>query len=224
MHYPRRPLAAARSDPHDGSAWAQAAFGAPAVGWVASDAFVQALLSDESVGALRPTRPDLIAELVLTLTDSIARSPAPSTAHKDALAWKKYWIPFVPFMGTDLWRPDVTAGCGQFCLRREVFLLCAFFMWVHQHMKPRSRQNTQARPSSAMNVVGSLRRSHDRAGITLVSPRLLVLTLKGAERRYVEEHSPDALKPERKNPYSKADIEALNALPCGFIVCGRTLD
>ena len=195
---PRRPLAAARSDPHDGSAWAQAASGAPAVGWVASDAFVQALLADESAGALRPTRPDLIAELVLTLTDSIARSPAPSTAHKDALSWTKYWIPFVAFMGTDLWRPDVTAGN----LRREVFLLCAFFMWVHQRMKPRSRQNTQARPSSAMNVVGSLRRSHDRAGISLVSSKLLGLALKGAQRRYVEVHGPDSLRPERKNPYS----------------------
>ena len=75
-----------------------------------------------------------------------------------------------------------------------------------------------------MNVVGSLRRSHDRAGITLLSPKLLGLAPKGAQRRYVEEHGPDSLKPERKNPYSKRDIEALHALPYGFNVCGRTLD
>jgi len=127
-------------------------------------------------------------------------------------------------MGTKLWLPDATAGCGQSCLRREVFLLCAFFMWVHQHMKPRSRQNTQARPSSAMNVVGSMRRTQGRAGITLVSSKLLGLALKGMERRYVEVHGPDALKPERKNPYSKADIEALRALSYGFNVGGRIFD
>ena len=90
------------------------------MGWAASDAFEQALLADESAGALRPTRPKPIAELVLTLTDSIARLTAPSTAHKDALPWNKYWIPFVAFVGTDLWRPDVTAGRGQFCVRRDV--------------------------------------------------------------------------------------------------------
>ena len=59
---------------------------------------------------------------------------------------------------------------------------------------------------------------------TLVRPGLLGLALKSAERRYVGEHGPDALKPERKNPYSKSDIEALHALPYGFNVCGRTLD
>ena len=127
-------------------------------------------------------------------------------------------------MDTDLWRPDVTASCGQFRLRREVFLLCSFFMWVYQHVKPKSRQNTQARPSSAMNVVGSLGRSQGRAGVTLVSSKLLGLALKGAQRRYVEIHGPNSLKPERQKPYFKADIEVLHALPYGFDVCGQTLD
>ena len=43
----------------------------------------------------------------------------------------------------------------------------------------------------------------------IVSKKLLRLALKGANRQHMDLHGPDALRPNRKDPYSPEDIAAV---------------
>ena len=59
-------------------------------------------------------------------------------------------------------------------------------------------------------------RASARMGIVLVSKKLLRLALKGANRQYMDLHGQDALRPNRKDPYSPEVIAAVWALSPGW--------
>ncbi|KAJ1447676.1 hypothetical protein M885DRAFT_575567, partial [Pelagophyceae sp. CCMP2097] len=175
--------------------------------------------------ALRPRDPALPVRLATAFEDSIALSAPKSTLRKDDSAWVKYWLPHCVDMGTSPLRTDaaVNAGYDVEGHRDEVFLLCSFFVRVTELMRPRRKTDAQAKPASVMAVVSAVRRRHKRLGHTMASTTQLGTALVGAKRAFVLRHGPEALQPERKEPYSQRVLAAVRGVKAGTAIAGRVL-
>ena len=86
-------------------------------------------------------------------------------------------------------------------------------------MKPRSIADRlagkPAQPSSAMNVVRSIRRIHKEAGIIMAPAPQLSLILKGIYRRLLKEFRQSYCTPDRKEPLKDKTVGDMVAIPTG---------
>ena len=92
-------------------------------------------------------------------------------------------------------------------------------------MLPRRKTDAQAKPQSVLNVVLAVKRTHGRAGYSMmVSTSQLALVLNGAKRAYIMEHGPESLAPDRKEPYNPGVMAAVRGLALGTRIAGYSLD
>ena len=89
--------------------------------------------------------------------------------------------------------------------------------------KPKRRGVPAPKPQSAVGVLGTVRRWHDRHGFRLAPVERVKRILDDLTRRFVEKYGHEPLIPSRKEPYSHAGVAALFAVSAGSTIGGRTL-
>ena len=188
-----------------------------AVAWHAEN-LLRAFQSDRSEFALRPRDPDTLLQVTSAIAQARAEAGALSTASRDATEFHGRWAEFCKEeYATPPLRADVAANCGLdvFGHERECFLLSHYLLRLHATMRPKRRGATKALPTSAMNVIYSVRRYHRAAGITMVTLASVTLTLRGLLRRFVREQGPEALIPQRKQHFEPEILVSLLDVPAG---------
>ena len=162
--------------------------------------FASLLSRDPSPYALRPPRGlDALSDLCDAVYDDSfdnVRSSAKVCTH-----WR-YWCSYCQQQGTPPVRPDA-AALSAFERRRETTLAAGFLPWCLAHMRGR-RGNARALPSSAYKVWLDVRKWHSERDITLVTSKLVGLTLKRLCRRHLIDYGATSLVPRRKEPIPRA--------------------
>ena len=168
-----------------------------------------------------------LAHLFSSLDSTIGAGIPEGTLAKDDLAWNRWetYCALVGYAGTPPWRTDLAANLG-FDLagsNRESKLLCGYLLWCYEIIQPRSKRDDAPQPQSAFNMAGGVRRIHKRYGIEMVSCRQLAATLKGITLRHIQEHGPESLLPDRKEPMPPPLARQLLSTPEGSNLGSRTL-
>ena len=105
-----------------------------------------------------------------------------------------------------------------------MFILESFLITKHYTMIPRSRSDPAAKPASAMAVVASVRRCHERRGIVMARSPQLTYVLKGLLRLYVLAHGPESLMPQRKEPLTNEHTRAILSVRDGTVIEGLVVN
>jgi hypothetical protein len=148
-----------------------------------------------------PTTTGPLAPFFAAISDFIEAGVNEGTQNKDDLAWAR-WRTFCNLAGTTPWRMDSDAHAGRNAVgfARECRLLCAYFVWVHSLIKPRSSADAAAKPDSSLNMITAVRRIHGRHGVTMVACKQLGALMRGITERHIREHGSESLLPNRKEP------------------------
>jgi hypothetical protein len=80
------------------------------------------------------------------------------------------------------------------------------------------------KPQSSVNVLLAVRRWHAKRGLEMAPIALVRRVLDGLTRRFVALHGPEALLPDRKEPFTDLVVDAMFAVPAGTSIGGRLLD
>lgn len=171
---------------------------------------MQVLLGDRSPFALRPDDPEELAEMCRDVFQHIDRAQAPATLDAEKSAWK-HWVAFAEHMNTPAWRADAEANAGmdRGGAQREALMLAMALVFVYRRMKPRSSRDPAPKPNSAMAVLRHIRRMHARRGVPMANLKMANMALKGLLRMFVDVHGHEWLIPERKEPFTNEDVQAL---------------
>ena len=111
-------------------------------------------------------------------------------------AWTKYWLPYTRKLKTRPWRGFESIAHPL----REGALLCGFAVDVWSAIQPRSKADTCARVDSVRNIIGHVRRMHDRKGMPLITTRMLAHVLRGFTRQRIADHG--IALPVRAEPFT----------------------
>jgi hypothetical protein len=103
---------------------------------------------------------------------------------------------------------------------REARMVCGFAVDCWHQIKPRKKADACARVDSVRNIIGHIRRKHDRCGQQLVSTKMLAHVLRGFTRQRVADHG--IAVPERAEPFTVSENVRMKS-PAGKIN-GRTYD
>ena len=230
-HDPPTPAAASRSTaaaPHAAEPQPDVGAGAAfSVAEAAAGGVAAMLARDRSPLALCPADPNVWRAIELRIRDATELAAAASTRKAHASAWRRYWLPFCSMLRTSPWRCSFSDATTHWEQYRETWLQTAFFLYVFEHMRPRShRRDPLPRPQSAMNVLVSIRSIHRHAGFTLLPVARLKVVFRGLQRRFIEAHPDGAagLVPRRRDPFPRAAQAALLTVPDGTARGRLTVD
>lgn len=187
---------------------------------------IERLQRDTSALALRPTSWKIVERWVAMEHKYKVRGRVNTTMVKDQGHWNKYWAPFCAVLRTPTLRNDpaaVTPGCVQH--ERERQLWAWFVLWVWDHIKPRSKRDTVARPASVTQVLLSVRREHRRNHLEhcLMPLKAVTEIIKGMVNWFRDTFGPEALLARRKEGMPAAVTEAILTLPDATRVGSRTV-
>jgi integrase len=170
----------------------------------------------------------LVAGLFNAVSFAVHDGIPDGTLKKDDLAWSRWetLCASVCAGGTPPWRTDRAAhsGANPAGFERESRLLCVFFLWCYDLIKPRSKEDAKARPQSAFNMVMAVRRIHDRHNITMVSCKQLAAVLKSVTLRHIREHGPESILPNRKGALCPSVVRKIVTTPNGTKAGSRVVD
>ena len=183
-----------------------------------SETAAQCLGDDGSMYALRPKDPAYWHELMCGVDEAIADGVNDNTSKGEHSAWTRYYLPYCARLRTTAWR-GVQAAINPV---REGAFICGFAMEVWRKMKPRRRADAAPRVDSVRNVVGHIRRRHERRGQQLVSTKMLAHVMKGMVRRRIADHG--LALPVRAEPFTADENVRMKSVPPGTPVAGRQRD
>lgn len=191
------------------------------------DHLVVLMQQDTSPQAIRPDNWEPIRQQLAMAQAFRVRAANSRTVRRDKSAWDKYWVPYCARHRTSPWRtnPEVTVRTSARFLVEQAFWN-SFLGWVWQTMLPRSRKDTVAKPSSAWQVLLSVRRCHRREALEhcLLPPSAHSDIIKGMTQVFVDTMGPEALLPRRKEPMPNAVTDAMLSIPDGTMLHGRVVD
>jgi hypothetical protein len=141
----------------------------------------------------------------------------------------KYWVPFMTAMNAkSLYRQDAEAACPTSRLfPRELSVWKWFLMYVWENIKPRSRKDPAAKPSSAHQVLLSIRRMHKwrRLKHCCVALKYVAEEIRGMVIWFRDTYGPEALMPTRKDPIPYSVVHAILRISTGTVLDGtHTVD
>ena len=150
--------------------------------------------------------------------DAIADGVNDNTSKGEASAWKRYYLPYCARLRTAAWRGMQAAVHPV----REGAFICGFAIDVWRRMQPRRRSDAAPRVDSVRNVIGHIRRRHERRGQQLVSTKMLAHVMKGMVRRRVADHG--LALPVRAEPFTAGENVSMKSVPRGTLVAGQQRD
>ena len=158
------------------------------------EAMATELLSDPSEYALRPPDVEAFAARVQHVYALVNWGIPPGTrkADRNAMKYHEYWC---HLHATPAERPLRAFEENPF---REAFREASTMLMALQIMKPRSKKDAEARPSSGANIIYGIRRVLSYGGAKLPSFSLTRQVLKGMYQAFMFIHGKDSLKPRRK--------------------------
>ena len=159
-----------------------------------SEAMARELLSDHSEYALKPPDVEAFMARVKHVYSLVHWGIPPGTrkADRNAMRYHEYWC---HLHATPAERPYSAFEENPF---REAFREASTMLMALQIMKPRSKQDKEARPSSGANIIYGIRRVLSYGGAKLPSFSLTRQVLKGMFQAYMFIHGKDSMKPRRK--------------------------
>lgn len=183
------------------------------------------LLNDDTGLALLPDNPELLAELMEDMRDSLESCYAASTNKTDTYHMRA-WAQGCAELGTPHWRTDMAANSGMDPIgyRRELILPALVFLKMYAKMSPRSKKDPAANPRSALQKLYGVAREHKKRGYKMAPFTLVMQVMAGQLRKYVERHGTDSLAPARKNPLTGVMIMLMLSTPSGSTRGTLTVD
>ena len=167
--------------------------------------------------ALRPTSNEMVSWLESEL-ELVASTGAPATLAKDRLAWDRWSRYCAEVWGTDPMRTNRNAHEGRDLagMDDEDKLQTGFILWLVKIVRPRSKRDSAAKPSSLLQNLSAVRRVHVRTwGIVMHKPVRLHLVFRRLLRKFVEANGPEALIPDRKQPAGASLLRRILEVPDG---------
>lgn len=162
---------------------------------------------DASPWALRPQQTEVVADLEARLEASVDEGVPPGTLDVEKTHWRR-WCTFC----REVWgtKPERTnrhahSGLDRAAQLDEEKLQASFLLWVVDEVKPRSKQDKQAKPDIIYANLLSIRHIHKRRyKVDMVRPIGLRQVFRSIILRFVKVNGPVALIPRRKEPISAA--------------------
>jgi len=168
---------------------------------VGASQLLKAMQQDNHPQAPKPADWAKVEQLCVGLATATTNSGAASTNALDLSVWTKYWVPFTTENNIPEWLTEPVNTAED--RKRESLILGLFFIHVAGLIRPRSKSSKEAKPDSIKQVLQSIKRRHKRKGITF-SPgagSLAATAMNGMKHLYVKIHGPEALMPNRKEPF-----------------------
>jgi hypothetical protein len=164
--------------------------------------------------ALNPVDPTELRELMIDVDNIVESGVNPRTAKGEKSAWLKYYVPYCQKMRTAVWR-----GCAALTHPfHEAAFISGFLMSAWRLMKPRSNKDTAPRVDSLRNVLGHIRRRHDRRGQMCAPSRMISHVLRGIARTRLRDHG--VALPQRVEPFTVEENVLLKGVPITTKVAG----
>ena len=152
-----------------------------------------------------------IASAAVASSDIINHGVNAGTAYKDDRAWS-LWEKVCSHFNTS---PLRSAADVRDHPERTTFLLTSLMMYVRLYCRPKRRGYTFIKPKSCLAYPLAIIRIYKRWGINLPGYKQLLACLAGMCRRYVEQHGPNSLTPNKVEPMKFTMARAIFDLPNG---------
>ena len=165
--------------------------------------------NDDSPFALRPDDPGELHELCAAVDSAVHDGVNPRTAKGEASAWNRYYVPYCRRLHTATWR-TWEATRDQL---REATHACGFALDIWNKMQPRTKDDVWARVDSVRNVVGHVRRAHDRRGYVFANSKIMAHVFKGLARRRLTACRVPVIR--RAEPFTVNELLAMKRIPEG---------
>ena len=180
----------------------------------AAENLTRSLLHDDSEFALRPDDPEAFHATAAVISKFIHNGVAEGTRKVDALAWRRH----------EAWckRHNTPAARTQKAMEefplREAYRECSTLLETMQSIKPRSKDDAEAKPRSGLNTVLGIRRVLGYSGVVSPKFKLLRIVLKGMNRACMRVHGKDFLLPKRKEPIPSRVSAACKRIEKGTVI------
>mgnify|MGYP002629316529 CR=1 FL=1 len=180
----------------------------------AAENLTRSLLHDDSEFALRPDDPAAFRATAAVISKFIHSGVAEGTRKVDALAWRRH----------EAWckRHNTPAARTQKAMEefplREAYRECSTLLETMQSIKPRSKDDAEAKPRSGLNTVLGIRRVLGYSGVISPKFKLLRIVLKGMNRACMRVHGKDFLLAKRKEPIPDRVSAACKRIEKGTVI------
>ena len=167
---------------------------------VAGLLLAEELADDKSEWAIGRHSPELLETLCCGLNTTL-HTYLPEKSQRQLSSNWKWWLKWCQYIDASPYRFDSKAhlGLDPTGQRREAFLQAAAIPWILDKMKPRGRP--WPLPESAWKVIVGVRKWHEMEGFPMVSTRRIKMVVDALVEKYVAEHGPEWLEPQRKSPF-----------------------
>ena len=192
---------------------------------VAGLLLAEELAEDRSEWAIDRHSPELLETLCCGLNTTL-HTYLPEKSQKQLSSNWKWWLKWCQYIDASPCHFDSKAhlGLDPTGQRREAFLQAAAIPWILDKMKPRGRP--WPLPESAWKVIVGVRKWHEMEGFPMISTRRIKMVVDALVEKYVAEHGPEWLEPQRKSPFPPTLLANLFRLcsPTGTRVGRLTVD
>lgn len=150
-----------------------------------------------------------LREVLVAYTIAMHDAPPATTLNQEASNWK-WWLRYCEAMN---WPPVLSNMAAASGVDQDAFALYQAFVsgalpWIYERMPSAKGRSDPPKPTSALAVLTGVRRVHlKRFNLPHFVPlTTAVQACDGLIRKYMEEHGPEALQPQRKEPLTKQMI------------------
>ena len=149
----------------------------------------------------------------LAVVDALMQDSAPDgTLTQDTSHWKT-WSSACRKVGISPLRVKKRRTATQKRAERKKL---AYVLWtLYNDMKPRSKADPAAKPSSAYQVFLGAKRVHERQGYTLMDGEMVPKVMKALTKQYIKKFGYRALVKKRKEPLTNSMIQKFMMMPEG---------
>ena len=139
------------------------------------------------------------------VVNELLKDAAPDgTIRQDKSHWKS-WCRACDEAKVSPWRIKELKTEKQ---RRKERRTMAYVTWlINRNMKPRTKADRWAKPSSSYQVYLGAKRVHKRQGYAMVNGELVVLAMKAITKKFIKKHGFKPLVKKRREPFTRSMIK-----------------
>ena len=165
------------------------------------------MLQDETESGGLRMEADEADHLALRLVQLLEGAAARNTLRGERSAWK-HWTAFCVHRNVNPFRPDVRS-MSHVEYDKETLTLALALLFVFGRMSCRKGRKRPPKPASALAVLRSIRRAHDRLGVHMADLSLAARLADSLNKEYIADHGWEALQVDRVAPLTNALIAGM---------------